>query len=92
MQITNPITVSPPPINGKIVPPFTFRNNLPVRWVDDPDAKQVRAIIRGVPKPLVLWQGAGYDSIGNWTESQAEAQVTTLLGSNPGQVIEGLFQ
>jgi hypothetical protein len=30
-------------------------------------------------KPLVLWEGAEYDEIGQWTDEQAEMRIKELL-------------
>jgi hypothetical protein len=86
----NPIIYTPPSIGGKTFPQVTL-TQLNVRWVDDTQNQVVRACIAGIPKPLILWQGTAYTAIGNWTEAQAEEQLIALLGSNPAQVIKGLF-
>lgn len=33
-------------------------------------------------KPIILWSGNEYDTIGNWTQTQAEGRVLELLGPN----------
>jgi len=33
-------------------------------------------------KPLTLWSGEEYDSIGDWTQAQAENRVLELLGND----------
>jgi hypothetical protein len=95
MTITSPITITPPPIKHKdgtvkTFPPITL-TSLDIVYTDDPKNKIVRVQIRPCPLPLTLWSGAAYDAIGNWTEAQAEAQITTLLGSSPATVLLGLF-
>jgi hypothetical protein len=96
ITLPNPITYTPPPINIQGKPPKTFQpvtvNQLSVLWLDDPDARTVRARIAGIPVPLTLWSGAAYTAIGDWTEAEATAQVLTLLATNPAQVLEGLFR
>ena len=32
-----------------------------------------------MPLKLVLWEGAAYTAIGNWTQAQAEARIIELL-------------
>lgn len=33
-------------------------------------------------KPLTLWSNEEYDTIGDWTQAQAESRVRELLGDN----------
>ena len=55
---------------------------------DDPVAKTVSTNVTfggttglaGNVMTLVLWSGAAYDAVGNWTEDQANAQALSLLG------------
>jgi hypothetical protein len=95
MTISSPITITPPPITHKdgtvkTFPPITL-TSLDIVYTDDPQRKIVRVQIRPCPLPLTLWAGSAYDAIGNWTETQAETQITTLLGSNPSAVLLGLY-
>jgi hypothetical protein len=34
-----------------------------------------------ITKSLILWEGAEYDKIGQWTDEQAEARIKELLES-----------
>ena len=49
------------------------------RLVDLPNQQIVRAFIKELPQPLVLWAGADYVTIGNWTQDQANARILALL-------------
>ena len=91
ITLASQITYTPPAIGGKTFPPVTT-STLPVTFRDSPDLQTVWAFIKNVPKPIVLWQGAAYSAIGDWTQNEANAQVLEMLGSNPAQVIENLFQ
>jgi hypothetical protein len=57
---------------------------------DNSFKKTVSAIFRGIPKPLILWSGADYDTVGNWTQEQADARILELLGSNPAEAFKPL--
>jgi hypothetical protein len=48
------------------------------RIVDLPKKKVVRAFIEELDEPVVLWEGAAYDAIGQWTYSNVEARLTEL--------------
>ena len=48
------------------------------RIVDLPKKKVVRAFIEELDEPVVLWEGAAYDAIGQWTDSNVEARLTEL--------------
>ena len=95
MNLTTPITITPPAITKadgtvKTFNPITL-NELDVTIIDNSKRKTVVAQIRPVPRPLVLWQGDAYTAVGDYTQAQVEARVTELLGSDPKSVLEGLF-
>ena len=48
------------------------------RIVDLPKKKMVRAFVEELDEPVVLWEGAAYDAIGQWTDSNVEARLTEL--------------
>lgn len=42
--------------------------------------KQIVALIKGLPKPLILWNGsAEYEAAGVWTNESATARATEIL-------------
>ena len=95
MNLYAPLTVTPPVVtlpNGKTitVAPFTLEK-LDITIIDNEERRTVHAAIHRCPRPLVLWQGDAYDAVGNWTQEQAEARITELLGSDPAAVLAGLF-
>jgi len=51
------------------------------RIVDLPNARIVRAFVKELPNPLVLWEKDVYDQIGNWTDVDAEARIKELLSN-----------
>jgi hypothetical protein len=48
------------------------------RVVDLPKKKIVRAFVEEIDGPIVLWEGAAYDAIGQWTDANVEARLTEL--------------
>ena len=48
------------------------------RIVDLPKKKVVRAFVEELDEPVVLWEGAAYDAIGQWTDSNVETRLTEL--------------
>ena len=48
------------------------------RVVDVPSKKIVRAFVSEIPTPIVLWEGATYDSIGQWQDSDVQARLIAL--------------
>ena len=48
------------------------------RIVDLPKKKMVRAFIEELDEPVVLWEGAAYDAVGQWTDANVEARLTEL--------------
>lgn len=95
MKLDKPITFTPPSIPLKDGNSKTFNsvtlNELDITIVDNPQRKNVVAQLRGIPFPLVLWNGESYDKAGDYTQAQVESKITELLGNEPNKVLEGLF-
>ena len=51
------------------------------RLVDLPKKKLVRCFIEELDEPVVLWEGAAYDAIGQWTDADVQARLTTLYNA-----------
>lgn len=51
------------------------------RIVDLPKQKTVRCFIEELQEPIVLWEGAAYDAIGQWTDSDVQARLTALYNA-----------
>jgi hypothetical protein len=48
------------------------------RVVDLPKKKMVRAFVEEIDGPITLWEGATYDSIGQWTDANVQTRLTEL--------------
>jgi hypothetical protein len=48
------------------------------RVVDLPKKKIVRAFVEEIDGAIVLWEGAAYDAIGQWTDANVQARLTEL--------------
>jgi hypothetical protein len=55
--------------------------DLDISFMDRPTHKFVIARIHAALDPFVLWQGAAYDTIGDWTQAQAETRILELLNA-----------
>lgn len=51
------------------------------RVIDLPAKKIVKAWIKELNAPVVLWEGAAYDSIGQWTDSDVTARLNALYNA-----------
>jgi len=49
------------------------------RIVELPKEKIVRCFFDELNEPVILWEGAAYDAIGQWTDSDVEARVLELF-------------
>ena len=49
-----------------------------VRVVDLPKKKLVRCFVEELEQPIVLWEGAAYDTAGQWTDADVEARLSEL--------------
>ena len=65
--------------------PLIIPTELQFQIVDDAAAQQVFCQFPFTTKPLILWQGAAYAAVGNWTQEQAESRILELLGDDPKQ-------
>lgn len=95
ITLREPITVIIPPITKsdgtiKEFAPVVL-NNIDYIVSYDNTRKVATAIIKGVNRPVVLWQGQAYDSIGQFTDQDVDARVSQILGSNPAKAISDLF-
>jgi hypothetical protein len=48
------------------------------RLVDLPKKKMVKCFIEELEEPVVLWEGAAYDAIGQWTDADVQARLAEL--------------
>jgi hypothetical protein len=49
------------------------------RIVDLPGQKIVRCFIMELKDPVVLWEGAAYDKVGQWTDTDVELRLKELF-------------
>ena len=48
------------------------------RIVDNPRQKFVRCFITEIIEPVVLWEGAAYDAIGQWSDTDVETRLQEI--------------
>jgi hypothetical protein len=51
------------------------------RVVDLPKQKMVRCFIEELEEAIILWEGAAYDAVGQWTDANVEARLIELYNS-----------
>lgn len=51
------------------------------RVVDLPQEKIVRVFIQELGNPTILWSGADYDVIGQWTDKDVEDRLNVLFSA-----------
>jgi hypothetical protein len=75
MQITLTAekTITVIPAQTKTVSTLTV-----VRIVDLPTEKRVRCFIQELNEPVDLWEGADYDTIGQWTDTDVTNKLLSL--------------
>ena len=49
------------------------------RFEDSPEDKRVTAYTKGVPGMIVLWEGAAYDAIGDWTTANVVTRLKEIF-------------
>jgi hypothetical protein len=95
MKLLQQITIQPPPYSdnsGKIFnPPEIKLEELNLIFIDNPKAKTLSVQIPQLPINIIIWGGSDYDLIGDWTKSQAEVKLKTILGNNPSAYLRSLY-
>jgi hypothetical protein len=95
MKLSQSITIQPPPYSdnsGKIInPPEIKLEELNLVFVDNPKNKTVSVQIPPIAVSVTIWGGSEYDLIGDWTKSQAENKLETMLGDNPATYLRSLY-
>jgi len=81
MQLSAPVTIQLP--SGAV----ETRSEFYLVVTDNSSAKTIHAMMFPTHRRFLLWSGAGYDSIGNWTQAQVEAQVLEMLGPKPEDML-----
>lgn len=90
MNLSSPITIQPPIVHDIVHPSFVI-DSLDIMLLDNSKYKTVSAILLPSTRPLLLWCGETYDTIGDYTQAQAEARILELLGDDPKSMIESLY-
>jgi hypothetical protein len=95
MNLSRPVTIHPPAITRASGEVRTFQpitlTELDVTIIDNAKTKTCVARIRPCPQAIALWEGAAYDTAGDYTQSQVEARVLELLGSDVKAGLEAMF-
>lgn len=90
-----PLVITPPPHSdntGNIVQPQTITiAEANITYIDNPNSKSLTVRIDKIPALIPLYQGSEYDTIGDWTEAQAEEKLRIVLGDNPALYLRSLF-
>lgn len=76
ISLSGSVTFVTVPQQTKSVNKITVLN-----WDDNPARKTVTARTLELGS-ILLWSGSGYDTIGDWTTEQANAQLLTVLTGN----------
>ena len=76
VEITNPKTIVVTEQQTKTYNELTVK-----KLVDFPKKKKVVAFITEVNKPVILWEGAAYDAIGEWTSANVSERLSELYSA-----------
>jgi len=76
ISLNNPLNVVLQPEKTKTITTLTI-----ARVVDIPSQKVVRCFLEELEQPVVLWEGAAYDAIGQWTDSDVNTRLNELYNS-----------
>ena len=95
MKLENPVTVQPPPYSdhaGNVITPDPIvKQDLQLSFHDDYERQNLSVSIEDFTLPITLYSGDAYDELGDWSKSQLENRLKSILGSNPAVVLRSLF-
>jgi hypothetical protein len=95
ITLKNQITINPPPYSdntGKVITPNSITlDSIDLVIIDNTKNKTVIAQILPISITTVIWKGADYDLIGDWTKSQVEKKLEELMGDNPSKFLRSLY-
>jgi hypothetical protein len=86
ISLQSPIEIKLPNTNQLVT-----LTELDVTYHDNPKKKMISATIMYAPTPVLLWDTDEYESIGNWTNEQAQQQLLAKLGPDIETGIKKLF-
>lgn len=96
MKLNQNIVINPPPFSnnqGQIINPPQININseiFPI-FTDNTYTKSVFAQIQNIPVQIMLWSGSDYETVGDWTQAQAEERLLQVLGDDPSKTIRSLY-
>jgi hypothetical protein len=95
MKLKSIATIQPPPYSdntGKVITPNLITlDSIDLVIIDNTKNKTVIAQILPISITTVIWKGADYDLIGDWTKSQVEKKLEELMGDNPSKFLRSLY-
>lgn len=81
-----------PPLNVVVSPTKTITvGELPLVIIDVQKTKTCKAQSAPFFKTVILWEGNSYDTIGNYTQEQAENRYLEILGNSPAIELAKLY-
>jgi|LauGreDrversion2_6_1035139.scaffolds.fasta_scaffold77526_1 hypothetical protein len=90
ISLQSPVILFPPAFTNEknqiVNPNPIILSHLDVSYVDTPMKKNVSAHINGLPGSFSLFSGSEYDSIGDWTQEQAETRLRSHIGQTPEEI------
>ena len=95
ITLSTPVTIAPNPFTmpdgTTLTPPSTTITELDYSVNYSNSRRSARANFVGLPISMIIWKGADYDAAGQFTDSDVEARINSLLGSDPQSVLQGLM-
>lgn len=84
-ETTTTTTTTIPPLDPGIIPEIEIHDFQLLgiyidHYIDSPSFKKVEAYTRQLGS-IILWEGAAYDAIGQWTDTDAQARLVELLSN-----------
>lgn len=90
IKLPSPVSVETKNQYGAEVPVSV--SSLSIRVANDsPIDKIVSVSFYEGRYPLVVWSGADYDAVGQWTQDQLEAAVTAKVNADPAGVVNQIL-
>ena len=89
--LPNPVTILLSDFSGNTLPSAYFGGELHYTFTDSPLSRVAKGRIKHTDKSFVLWSGHDYDLIGDYTQSDVENKINSLVSGNAAEFISTLF-
>ena len=91
ITLNHPVLVNITDTNAEVVKSYVYQENVGYWFTDHPSNRSSKCRIVHTDKSFVLWSGAAYDAIGNYTQEDVDSVISGLITPDPAAFLSSLF-